>query len=78
MYFHSCTVGVVITAVPEHDAEGSGVQSLQTTDLANDGATAEEDELLQYESVASRSDPWVVIGTRVAGPSRKWMEGTFW
>ena len=38
--------GAVTTAVPERDAEGPGAQSLQAINLANSGATAQEEEVI--------------------------------
>lgn len=47
MFFRSYIEGVVITVVPEHDAEGPGVQLLQTTDVGGSGATAGEREVIE-------------------------------
>lgn len=41
-------MGGVITAALERGAEGHGVQLFLTTNLAKDGATAEEDEVLVF------------------------------
>lgn len=38
--------GAVTTVVPERDAEGPGAQSPQAINLANSGATAEEEEVI--------------------------------
>ena len=38
--------GVVITVVPEHGVESRGAQPLQIINVANNGDTAEEDEVI--------------------------------
>ena len=45
-FSRSFSVGDVITAALERGAEDRGAQSFLTTNLASDGATAEEDEVL--------------------------------
>ena len=46
VFSRSYIADVVITVVRRHEAEGHGAQSLQVINAANNGDTAEEDEVI--------------------------------